>query len=145
MSYYRADVHHAENREMPETREQPPNDSAPRVERWDVIDSEGQTVARRLDAFAADLRCATLNKYGNDIGGPLFKGPFRVVRLVELREGERLERTPAVPDAGLVGTPERDLRVIAARINADVASGQVRHLTYWCVRRLTDIATAIAP
>lgn len=58
-----------------------------RVERWDVVDSTNQTVARRLDAFAADLRCASLNKHGSQDG---FDGPFRSVRLVELREGEAI-------------------------------------------------------
>ncbi len=59
------------------------------------------------------------------------------------------EQTPTVPDEGEVGTPERDLRVIASRINADLGRarrGEVSpaYLTNWCVNRLVEIAAELS-
>jgi hypothetical protein len=41
------------------------------------------------------------------------------------------------------GTPVRDLRVIASRISADLHTGQIGHLTSWCVMRLVEIADSL--
>ena len=53
-----------------------------------------------------------------------------------------LKAAMAVPDEGAVGSPERDLRVIASRIQADLATG--RYMSGWCVRRLVEIADLFA-
>lgn len=64
-------------------------------------------------------------------------------QLAALREQETGEQIPVVPDEGAVGSAERDLRVIASRINADQSDGRIRHLTSWCVARLLEIATEL--
>lgn len=50
-----------------------------------------------------------------------------------------IARAQTTAAEGAVGSPERDLRVIASRINAAL-NGNPGHLTNWCVSRLLEIA-----
>jgi hypothetical protein len=83
-------------------------------------------------------------------GGPFAATPCHCIHYRPAPSVPHPQHPPhgAVEDKGEPGTPERDLRVIASRIAADLVRAGARgyapgHLTNWCVMRLVEIADSL--